>query len=296
MNLKYLTIFLALSILVLSVGAISAAEDIDNDVLEENTNNDVSNIDQSNVDEIKSIESEDTVVKASNENTNTQTTTTTSDTTKTVKKTTVSTPNTKFIFKRNSKLKITIKDKQTNKTIKNLKIAFKIKNGKKYKTYTLKTNSKGVATFSTKKLSLGFHKFTITSKNSNYKVNKKDSVFIGNLYYTTLKMGGAKKLKNGDEIRTFMQKKNQQSSKGVYTDIWYTGGNNPDKATPEPKYSQIYSAKFFFKNKKTGKIVTVTTYGKYFEYKGELYRDIPSTDLMTGYTPIKTKIGYLISK
>ena len=292
MNMKYLTIFLALLVLVLSVGAISAADDTSEPALEESAADDVA-INQ-HADEIKSIESADSAVKATSDNANTQTTSNT--TTKTVKKTTVSTPNTKFIFKRNSKLKITIKEKRTNKTVKNVKISFKIKEGKKYKTYTLKTNSKGVATFSTKKLSKGYHKFIITSKNSNYKINKKDSIFIGNLFYTTINMGGSKRLKNGDELRTFMQKKDEQFLKGVYTDIWYTGGKNPDKASPDAKYSQIYNAKFFFKNKKTGEIVTVKSSGNYFTYKGELYRDMPHTDLMKGYVPIKTKIGYLTSK
>lgn len=292
MNMKYLTIFLALLVLVLSVGAISAADDTSEPALEESAADDVA-INQ-HADEIKSIGSADSTVKATSDNANTQTTSNT--TTKTVKKTTVSTPNTKFIFKRNSKLKITIKEKQTNKTVKNVKISFKIKEGKKYKTYTLKTNSKGVATFSTKKLSKGYHKFIITSKNSNYKINKKDSIFIGNLFYTTINMGGSKRLKNGDELRTFMQKKDEQFLKGVYTDIWYTGGKNPDKASPDAKYSQIYNAKFFFKNKKTGEIVTVKSSGNYFTYKGELYRDMPHTDLMKGYVPIKTKIGYLTSK
>ena len=290
--MKYLTIFLALLVLVLSVGAISAADDTSEPALEESAADDVA-INQ-HADEIKSIGSADSTVKATSDNANTQTTSNT--TTKTVKKTTVSTPNTKFIFKRNSKLKITIKEKQTNKTVKNVKISFKIKEGKKYKTYTLKTNSKGVATFSTKKLSKGYHKFIITSKNSNYKINKKDSIFIGNLFYTTINMGGSKRLKNGDELRTFMQKKDEQFLKGVYTDIWYTGGKNPDKASPDAKYSQIYNAKFFFKNKKTGEIVTVKSSGNYFTYKGELYRDMPHTDLMKGYVPIKTKIGYLTSK
>lgn len=290
--MKYLTIFLALLVLVLSVGAISAADDTSEPALEESAADDVA-INQ-HADEIKSIESADSAVKATSDNANTQTTSNT--TTKTVKKTTVSTPNTKFIFKRNSKLKITIKEKRTNKTVKNVKISFKIKEGKKYKTYTLKTNSKGVATFSTKKLSKGYHKFIITSKNSNYKINKKDSIFIGNLFYTTINMGGSKRLKNGDELRTFMQKKDEQFLKGVYTDIWYTGGKNPDKASPDAKYSQIYNAKFFFKNKKTGEIVTVKSSGNYFTYKGELYRDMPHTDLMKGYVPIKTKIGYLTSK
>lgn len=286
MNLKYLTLFLALAILLFGMGSISAIDNTNDTVaIEENANDEIVKI---NHDEIKSIEEEKSA--------NTTTQTTTSNSVKTPKKTTVSTPYTKFIFKRSSKLKITIKDKETNKTIKNLKILFKIKDGKKYKTYTLKTNSKGIATFSTKKLSKGYHKFTITSKNDNYKVSKKDSIFIGNLYYTTINMGKSQKLKNGDVLRTFMQKKDMQYKKGVYTDLWYSGGKNPSKASVEAKYTQIYSAKFFFKNKKTGEIKIVSSKGTFSKYKGELYLDLPHTDLMKGFTPIKTRIGYLTSK
>jgi hypothetical protein len=50
------------------------------------------------------------------------------------------------------------------------------------------------------------------------------------------------------------------------------------------------------KIKKTGKIITVKSKGNLFEYKGELYRDYPHVDLMKGYTPIKTKIWYLVSR
>ena len=286
MNLKYLTLFLALAILLFGMGSISAIDNTNDTVaIEENANDEIVKI---NHDEIKSIEEEKSA--------NTTTQTTTSNSVKTPKKTTVSTPYTKFIFKRSSKFKITIKDKETNKTIKNLKILFKIKDGKKYKTYTLKTNSKGIATFSTKKLSKGYHKFTITSKNDNYKVSKKDSIFIGNLYYTTINMGKSQKLKNGDVLRTFMQKKDMQYKKGVYTDLWYSGGKNPSKASVEAKYTQIYSAKFFFKNKKTGEIKIVSSKGTLSKYKGELYLDLPHTDLMKGFTPIKTRIGYLTSK
>ena len=185
-----------------------------------------------------------------------------------------------------------IKDKQTNKTIKNLKISFKIKDGKKYKTYTLKTNNKGIATFTTKKLSLGYHKFIITSKDSRYKVSKKDKLFIGNLFIDTVKRNGNKKLKNGDIIRTFVQNKNGELGKGVYATASYGGGNNPSKATKDPKYTQIYYAKFYFKNKKTGKLLIVKS-SSHFEYKGEIYRGLAHADLIKDATHIKTKIYYL---
>lgn len=282
--MKYLTILLALSILVLSITAISAAQDTNDTIsLDEKSAEDVVSVNQ-NANEIK-VENADKNVISVDEGSSVQTPQTTQTTTTTVKKTTVSAPDTNFMFKRNSVFKMKIKEKDTNKTIKNLKLTFKIKDGKKTKTYTLKTNKNGVASFKTRKLSKGYHKFTITSKNSNYKVKKTGKIFIGNLYIDTLKMGKNKKLRNGDLLRTFAQKKNKQYNKGVYaiTNI-------------DAKYTQIIKAKFFFKNKKTGKIITVTSKGDLFDIDGELYRGTPKVDLMKDYTPIKTKIYYLMSK
>lgn len=296
MKMKYMMILLAASfILILSIGAISATEEGNNTItLEENTANEVINTNQGDITDLKSVETNYDELKATNENSTTPTTTTTSTnaTKTTVKKTTVNTPTTQFIFKRSSQFKIIIKDKQTNKTIKNLKISFKIKDGKKYKTYTLKTNNKGIATFTTKKLSLGYHKFIITSKDSRYKVSKKDKLFIGNLFIDTVKRNGNKKLKNGDIIRTFVQNKNGELGKGVYATASYGGGNNPSKATKDPKYTQIYYAKFYFKNKKTGKPLIVKS-SSHFEYKGEIYRGLAHADLIKDATHIKTKIYYL---
>lgn len=293
MKMKYLSIFIALLILILSVGAVSAAED-NNDTIsvDENDPDDTLSIDQS-IDDVKSIEEVNKDVKTTNSN---STSTTSTSNTTNATKTSVSTPDTTFLYKRKSTLKITIKDKITKKPIKNLKILFTIKNNKKTKTYTLKTNEKGVATFNTKKLSPGYHKFVITSKNSKYEVNKKDYLFIGNLYADTVNMGKTKKLRNGDAITTFVQKKDAQFQKGVNTDSWCTGGDNSDNASPSAKYTKIIKAKFYFKNKKTGKIITKKSKGELKEYNGEVYRVLPRVDLIDGYTPIKTKIWYVLSK
>ena len=267
MKFKYLIILGILS-LILTIGAVSAVQD------QNNTNNNVS-LDQNN----------DTI----------KTSTPTSNTQK-ITKTKVKCPDKMFLFKRNSNFKITIKDKKTNKAIKKLKISFKIKDNKKTKTYTLKTDKKGVTLFNTKKLSLGFHKFTIKSKNPNYKVSKKDKIFIGNLYKTTSDIGSIIKLNNGDAFYSFVQKKNGQFKKGVNTDVWYSGGANPEKGTPNPHYTQLYKAKFFFKNKKTGTIISVKSKGNLEELNGDIYRTLPYADLIKGYTPIQTKFWYLISQ
>ena len=290
MNIKYLTIFLAFFVLLLSVGAISAADDSNDTIgINENSNQDIVKV-QQNVKEIKTVENKNIISESDN-----STDSTTKNTTS-VKKTSVTIPNSDFIFKRDSKFKITVKDKTTKKAVKNLKLTLKIKDGKTYKYYTLKTDKKGVAQFSTKKLSLGSHAYSITSQNENYTVKIKDSLFVGNLYYSTLQMDKSKKLKNGDILSTFQQKKNALNKKGVYVDSWYSGGNNPTKSSPEPKYTKILNAKFYFKNTKTGKIITFKTKGELTLIGGIYVHAMPRADLIKGYTPIKTKIGYLTSK
>lgn len=65
-----------------------------------------------------------------------------------------------------------IKNKVTKKVISKLSIIIKVSNGKKYKTYKVKTNSKGIAKISTKGLTKGAHKVIISSANKNYHVSK----------------------------------------------------------------------------------------------------------------------------
>ena len=68
--------------------------------------------------------------------------------------------------------KVTIKNKATGKLVSGLKIKIKVYTGKKYKTYTVKTNSKGVASLSTRYIKRGTHKVVISSANSKYTVKK----------------------------------------------------------------------------------------------------------------------------
>ena len=70
--------------------------------------------------------------------------------------------------------KITIKKKANNKAVKRVKISVKVGS----KTYTLKTNSKGVASLNTKSLGVGTHKVVIKSKNSKYKISAKSTIVI----------------------------------------------------------------------------------------------------------------------
>lgn len=62
--------------------------------------------------------------------------------------------------------KVTVKNTKTKKVITGVKVKVKVYTGKKYKTYTVKTNSKGIAYLNVKSLAVGTHKAVVTSANS----------------------------------------------------------------------------------------------------------------------------------
>ena len=86
----------------------------------------------------------------------------------------VSAPKVTAKYKQSKKFKIKIKDKANNKAVKKVKISVKVGNKK----YSLKTNSKGVASFNTKSLKAGTYKVTIKSKNSKYRISAKSKIII----------------------------------------------------------------------------------------------------------------------
>ena len=75
--------------------------------------------------------------------------------------------------KKPSKIKLTIKNKASKKLIKKTKFTVKVYTGKKYKVYKIKTNSKGVLSIKTSKLTRAKHKIIVTLSNSNYNINNK---------------------------------------------------------------------------------------------------------------------------
>lgn len=77
-------------------------------------------------------------------------------------------------YKKSKTFKIKVKDKATKKAVKHVKLSVKIGSNK----YTLKTNSKGVASFKTKNLGPGTYKVTIKSKNPNYIIKGKSKIKI----------------------------------------------------------------------------------------------------------------------
>ena len=87
----------------------------------------------------------------------------------------------------------------------------------------------------------------------------------------------SKKLKNGDHIDTVYETKYRQYYPGVYVEA--TGGG-----LSYPKHTKLLKAKYFFKNKKTGKIITKTS--KKVKYYSIVIKPIK------GYVPYKAKVWY----
>lgn len=90
-------------------------------------------------------------------------------------KTKVYAPKVTTKYKKSKKFKIKIINTATRKPVKKVKISVKVGNKK----FTLKTNSKGVASFKTKSFSPGKYKVIIKSKNnSKYKIHGKSKLVI----------------------------------------------------------------------------------------------------------------------
>jgi len=82
-------------------------------------------------------------------------------------------------YKKNSYFKVKVKEDDTNKPLKNIKVKIKVFTKSKSKTYTIKTNSKGIAKFNTKILKKGDHKVIVTSADSSCKFKETAHIFVG---------------------------------------------------------------------------------------------------------------------
>lgn len=80
--------------------------------------------------------------------------------------------------KKSSKIKLTVKNKASGKADSSVKFKVKVYTGKSFKTYSLKTNSKGSAYISAKGLSLGSHKLVASSNDSRYSISGKRNVKV----------------------------------------------------------------------------------------------------------------------
>ena len=89
----------------------------------------------------------------------------------------VSAPINKVMYKNSHYYEIGVKNMYVD-PVKQLVLKVKVFTGKKYKNYSIKTNSNGVAKLQTKNLKKGTHKISITSENKNYKVSKSSKIIV----------------------------------------------------------------------------------------------------------------------
>ena len=204
-----------------------------------------------------------------------------------------------FIHKKSKafKVKVYSYDDDTSKISyhKNLKLTVKVKIGKKTKTYHVKTNNKGEAKIlNVKNLKVGTYKVTVTTPDERFKIKEKGHILIYGKAKkkTTIKMKknkygieATKKLNKRDILWTFYEPRDAQFKKGVYAKTYDV--KNP---LDGHSHSMIYKAKFYFKNKKTGKIISKTAKLKADKFYG--WKDIKVKPIK-GYKPIETKVWYL---
>jgi hypothetical protein len=248
-------------------------------------------LESENIDEI-SHENNEIISDSNSTDTNTDSSAPTNTQAQTTKTAAYGLATTDFIKKENKNVKIGVctfnEAKNKLDFHKNVKVTVKVKIGKKTKVYNVKTNSKGIAkVFNVKNLKTGAYKIMITSNDDKYTI--KESGYI-NIYKKkaktiTLKMNKRKKVK-GDYIENFYIDKTGQYAKGVYAESY-----NAKKPLDGNPHTLVVKAKFFFKNKKTGKIKTKTVKTK--DNPKYLVKDLPYAKLIKGYKPIKTKIWYV---
>ena len=88
----------------------------------------------------------------------------------------ISAPEQLTVFKKGPAFKVNVLNKASKKAVAGIVVTVKIYTGKNYKTMTAKTNSKGVASFSTKGLSKGKHAVKISTKaNDKYRAGSAKS-------------------------------------------------------------------------------------------------------------------------
>lgn len=118
---------------------------------------------------------------------------------------------------------IKLVDSKTGNPIKNMKLTLKVFTGKKYKTQTVKTNSKGEANYQTKKLTKGSHKIIVSGSDASYNFNTLTSS-IKVVKQTPLKFSVNKNVaKDGSSI-SITVKKGKKAINGIKIKVEvYTG-------------------------------------------------------------------------
>jgi hypothetical protein len=147
-------------------------------------------------------------------------------------------------LKSGSSWSITLINSKTKKPIANMKLTLKVYTGSKYKTVTVKTNSKGVATYKTKSLSQGTHKIVVSAQHDGYSFNTlKSSISVIKPIPLTYKVKKTTNNKGGLLSITVYKKANKKPITGVLLKLFIYTGKKCDtvllKTTTQGKFSGV---------------------------------------------------------
>lgn len=90
----------------------------------------------------------------------------------------ITAPSVSYLFNQTGYFKVTVKNKNTNKAVSNLKIKIKLSNETDTLVFTVKTNSKGVANLDTKELLNGTYSVSLAPTNAKYVVSGSSQITI----------------------------------------------------------------------------------------------------------------------
>jgi hypothetical protein len=164
-------------------------------------------------------------------------------------------PTKELVKQSNSKKKFKIKFLDTKgHKLKNKVVKLKIKG----KTYKLKTNGKGIVKINSEQFKSGKYKITAYNlvsgevRKISVVVLKKGHHIVNIRVDDPTDYFPTKKLSNGDRISTVYETQYRQYNPGVYVQAFHSGMDLP-------KHTKLLKAKFYFKNKINGKIITKTS-------------------------------------
>lgn len=197
----------------------------------------------------------------------------------TIKSTIVTKELAKYSHQKNKKFKIKFVDTK-GKKLTGTKVKITIKG----KTYKLKTDSKGYIRVKLNSLKVGKHKISAYNPVTGEKRKIKVVILKKGIHKFNIRIDDptgifpTKRLKNGDHACTVYETKYRQYNPGVYVETYNQG-------LEYPKHTKLIKAKFYFKNKKTGKIITKTS-SKVHAKTSIIVKPIK------GYSPYKATVWY----
>lgn len=138
-------------------------------------------------------------------------------------------------YKKGSLWQITVVDSKSGKPIANMKLTLKVFTGKKYKIVHVTTNSKGVASYQTRKLAKGTHKIVVSGSHPGYNFNRlTSSIKVIKQKKLTFKV--KKNIQNDGSSITITTKCNNKRINGVKLNLYvYKGKKIVKKATLKSK-------------------------------------------------------------